>query len=313
MLRAIDLFSGAGGFSRGFAEEGFEVTHAVEIQKPHAAAYAQNFPGTKVLHEDIRQVPGFGASPDVVIGGPPCEAFTGANARRQPDALARLYGDARGALVLEFVRCLEMVKPRAFVMENVVGVAEGPLREALRTEFRRAGFATVFFNALRAEEHGTPSRRERMFVSNIPLQPKPERGRVTVAEALHDLPPPGPTPPNHEPVPLSPEKAAKVARLRPGASLVKYASASGRGLANWSRLYADQLAPPVLGRSRFVHPGGGRVLTVREQARLMGYPDGHVFAGGRDAQFEQVGESVPPPLARAIAGEVLRYLQAVAR
>ncbi|MCA1813187.1 MAG: DNA cytosine methyltransferase, partial [Halobacteriales archaeon] len=69
-------------------------------------------------------------------------------------------------------------------------------------------------------------------------------------------------------------------------------------------------APPVLGRTRFVHPGGGRILTVREQARLMGYPDTHVFDGGFEAQFEQVGESVPPPLARAVAGEVAGFLAA---
>lgn len=306
----VDLFAGGGGFSRGFVQAGFEVAHAVELQKPHAAAYQQNFPGTRVFQEDIRQVQGFGVKPDVLLGGPPCEAFTGANARRRPDAKARLYSDARGQLVLEFVRIAEMLKPRVFVMENVVGVAEGPLRDCLRDEFRRAGYPTVFFNVLRAEEHGLASRRERMFVSNIPIEPKPAKRSLTVGEALFGLPPPGPSPPNHEPVPLSPEKQRKVARLRPGQSLVRFASASGRGLVNWMRLYPDQVAPPVMGRSRFVHPGGGRVLTVREQARLMGFPDEHVFAGGRDAQFEQVGEAVPPPLARAIAGEVRGYLEA---
>jgi DNA (cytosine-5)-methyltransferase 1 len=309
----VDLFSGSGGFSRGFAQEGFTLAHAVEVQKPHAAAYAVNFPQAQVHAEDIRGLPGLGLRPDALIGGPPCEAFTGANARRQPDAKARLYNDPEGSLVLEFVRFAEMLKPRVVVMENVVGVAEGPLRDCLREEFRRAGYPTLFFNVLRAEKHGTPSRRERLFVSNIPLQPKPQKQTILVGEALHDLPPPGPSPPNHEPVPLSPGKEAKVRRLRPGQSLVKFASASGRGLANWSRLYADQLAPPVLGRSRFVHPGEPRVLTPREQARLMGYPDEHLFAGGRESQFEQVGESVPPPLARAIAGEVRAYLGATKR
>jgi DNA (cytosine-5)-methyltransferase 1 len=310
---AIDLFSGAGGFSRGFAQAGFEVTHAVELEKPHSAAYAANFPGTKLFNEDIRQVGGFGARPAALIGGPPCEAYTGANAQRKADPLERLYNDADGGLVLEFVRVLEMLKPRVFVMENVVGVAEGPLRGALQAEFRRAGYPTLFFNVLRAEEHGTPSRRERMFVSNLPLAPKVAKAPITVAEALHDLLAPGPSPANHEPYALTPEKAAKVRRLRPGEALVRFKSASGRGLSNWQRLYSDQLAPPVLGRTRLVHPGEPRVLTVREQARLMGYPDEHVFAGGRDAQYEQVGESVPPPLARAIAGEVARYLEAVAR
>lgn len=311
MPTLVDVFSGSGGLSRGFVEAGFEPTHAVEVQKPHAAAYAANFPGARLFAEDIRQVHDLGARPDALVGGPPCEAFTGANARRQPDPKARLYGDERGSLVLEFVRVAEMLRPRVFVMENVVGVADGVLRDCLKDEFRRAGFPTVFFNVLRAEEHGTPSRRERMFVSNIPLEPKPQGRAATVAEALHGLPPPGPAPANHEPSPLSPEKQRKVERLRTGQSLVRFASASGRGLANWMRLHPDQLAPPVLGRSRFVHPGGGRLLTVREQARLMGYPDEHVFAGGRDAQYEQVGESVPPPLARAIAGEVRAFLGAL--
>jgi DNA (cytosine-5)-methyltransferase 1 len=305
----VDLFAGSGGFSRGFAQEGFEVLAAVELERSHAAAYAANFPKAQVRNEDVRGTPALG-SPDVLIGGPPCEAFTGANARRQPDPRARLYEDARGQLLLEFVRLLGEMRPRVFVMENVVGVAEGPLRDALRQEFARAGYPTLFFNVLRAEEHGTPSRRERMFVSNLPLQPKPQRATITVQEALAGLPPPGPVPANHEPHPLSPEKQAKVARLRGGQALVRYGSASGRGLSNWQKLYADQLAPPVLGRTRFVHPTEARVLTVREQARLMGYPDEHAFAGGRDAQYEQVGQSVPPPLARAIAGEVRGYLEA---
>ncbi|HEV8359098.1 MAG TPA: DNA cytosine methyltransferase, partial [Candidatus Thermoplasmatota archaeon] len=184
MPTAVDLFAGAGGFSRGFGEAGFDVLHAVELQRAHADAYAANFPATKVHNDDIRQLPGLGVRPDVLIGGPPCEAYTGANARRRPNPLDRLYADAEGSLVLEFVRLAEMLKPRAFVMENVVGVADGPLRAALQAEFRRVGFPTVFFNVLRAEEHGTPSRRERMFVSNLPIQPKPAPGPITVGEAL---------------------------------------------------------------------------------------------------------------------------------
>ena len=69
-------------------------------------------------------------------------------------------------------------------------------------------------------------------------------------------------------------------------------------------------APTVMGSSRFIHPYEDRLLTVREQARLMGFPDYHVFLGGKDAQYDMVGEAVPPPLAKAIAGEVLRYLDA---
>ena len=64
-----------------------------------------------------------------------------------------------------------------------------------------------------------------------------------------------------------------------------------------------------MGSSRFIHPFRDRLLTVREHARLMGFPDNHIFIGGRDVQFNEVGEAVPVPLARAIAREVKRYLK----
>jgi len=63
-----------------------------------------------------------------------------------------------------------------------------------------------------------------------------------------------------------------------------------------------------MGSRRFVHPFEDRVLTVREQARLMGFPDDHVFLGTKDSQFNQVGEAVPPPLANAIARYIMRIL-----
>ncbi len=76
------------------------------------------------------------------------------------------------------------------------------------------------------------------------------------------------------------------------------------------RLNPWKPAPTVMGSVRFVHPFEDRVLTVREQARLMGFPDDHVFFGPKDSQFNQIGEAVPPPLARAIAGGVvLKYLE----
>ncbi len=74
------------------------------------------------------------------------------------------------------------------------------------------------------------------------------------------------------------------------------------------RLNPWKPAPTVMGSVRFVHPFEDRVLTVREQARLMGFPDNHVFFGPKDSQFNQIGEAVPPPLARAIAKVVLKHL-----
>ena len=76
----------------------------------------------------------------------------------------------------------------------------------------------------------------------------------------------------------------------------------------WTRLPADRVAPTVKGLGRFVHPVEDRLLTPREHARLMGYPDDFVFHGSKNEQYNQVGESVPPPLSRAIAREVRRQV-----
>lgn len=309
MYSLIDLFAGSGGFSRGFAAAGFTPTLAVEAFPPHAVAYATNFPGSRVEVLRVEEITDWPKC-DVLIGGPPCEPFTGANPNRSQDAAKRLTEDPVGRLVLESARIAGIVKPRVFVMENVPGVAAGAAEKILRDSFSGAGYSRIWVNRLHAEEHGTPSRRTRVFVSNIPIAPRKTPAIITIAEALAGLPPPDTGFSNHETTTVSPEKSEKIRTLRPGSSFVKYKGATGRGHSNWTRLYGDQLAPPVMGKSRFIHPVEDRLLTVRENARLMGFPDEHVFSGGRETQYEQAGEAVPPPLARAVASEVLAYLDA---
>ncbi|PLJ77687.1 MAG: DNA (cytosine-5-)-methyltransferase [Thermofilum sp. NZ13] len=315
MFRLLDLFAGAGGFSRGFKEEGFRIELGVENMPVIAETYAANFPEAKVLASDIREVHSseilklLGGRPDVVIGGPPCEGFTRANPRRREDPYERLYDDPLGSLVLHFIRIVGDLEPKVFVMENVPGIVDDGLDVLLRREFAAVGFSKIYFNILRAEDYGTPSHRTRIFISNIPINP-PKGRKVVVLEAIKDLPPPDAYHgiPNHEPVPLGPRRFKRISKLKWGEPLVRYRGYKGRVLHNIIRLHPYRVAPTVMGSSRFVHPFEDRLLTVREQARLMGFPDHHVFLGGRDLQFNQVGEAVPVPLARAIAREVKKYL-----
>lgn len=314
----IDLFSGGGGFARGFELAGFKVVAAVDNYPPAAKTYKVNFPHAYMIADDIKEVNGeeilslAGLMPgevDVVIASPPCEPFTGANPRRRSDPLERIYDDPAGQLYLHAIRLIGEVKPKLFVIENVPGILEAPIRRAIARELSRAEYRRVYFNILNAEEHGTPSRRTRVFVSNIKIQPPKRRG-PTVEEALKNLPPPGSSwPPNHEPPP-SPGRRheRRLPRLRWGEALIYYEGAGGRRLPNYIRLDPRKPAPTVMGTSRFIHPYEDRLLTVREQARLMGFPDYHVFLGSRDAQYDQVGEAVPPPLAKAIACHLLIYL-----
>jgi len=316
MYKVIDLFAGAGGFSRGFKEESFKIIGAIENFKPVAEAYSTNFPETKIVVDDIKNVDALefidyiGDEPDVIIGGPPCEPFTRANARRYPNPLDRLYKDPIGRLVLHFIRFVADIQPKVFVMENVPGILEGELAEALRKEFKRVGYERIYFNKLRAEDYGTPSRRLRVFISNIPIRPPKVKRKIRVIDAIGDLPEPDDIHdiPNHEYVPLSPRKLKKIRRLKWGQALIHYGGAEHRVYTNFVRLHPYKLAPTVMGSSRFIHPFRDRLLTVREHARLMGFPDDHIFIGGRDVQFNEVGEAVPVPLARAIAREVKKYL-----
>ncbi|MCC6062763.1 MAG: DNA cytosine methyltransferase, partial [Desulfurococcales archaeon] len=87
-----------------------------------------------------------------------------------------------------------------------------------------------------------------------------------------------------------------------------FEGAEGKRFYNYMRLDPYDLAPTIMGSSRFIHPFEDRLLTVREQARLMGFPDHHIFVGGRDEQYNQVGEAVPPPLAKAIASYIISKL-----
>lgn len=308
----LDLFCGAGGFSRGFEEAGYEVVGGIDVDPVVAETFRLSFPSAKVVVQDIRELSSWdlvekiGEEPEVVIGGPPCEPFTRTNAKRMRNPLDRLYTDPDGMLILHFIRLVGDLRPKVFVMENVVDVAEGPLADALRAEFRRVGYSEIYFNLLRAEEHNTPSIRRRLFISNVRINPPKSLRRLSVLDAIGDLPSPYSIHdiPNHEPTPLPQKKLKRVTRVGWGGALMKYRGATGK-FKNFMRLNPFMPAPPVTGLKRFIHPFEDRMLTVREHARLMGFPDHHVFLGNRELQYNQVGEAVPVPLAREIAAYLL--------
>jgi DNA (cytosine-5)-methyltransferase 1 len=313
-VKVVDLFCGAGGFSCGFALEGFDVVYGVDSLRIVAETFSRNFPRAHVVIDDIKNI-GFEdvlsivSDVDVVIGGPPCEPFTEANIKRMRNPIDRLYSDPIGQLVLHFIRIVGDVKPRVFIMENVPQIIDGELKESLIHEFRRAGYGEVYFNILRAERYGTPSVRRRIFISNIPLKPKRQKPKVVI-EAIKDLPEPSldPEVPNHIFVPVTHRRERRIAKLRWCDALVYFRGARGVH-KNWIRLHPYRLAPTVMGNSRFIHPFENRLLTPREHARLMGFPDSHVFLGSVDMQYNMIGEAVPPPLARAIAAEVKKWIQ----
>lgn len=321
-MRIVDLFSGAGGFASGFASGSNESHVAIDIDKFALDTYRINYPRATTLQRNINHLHSSEIEhvvtepPDVVIASPPCEEFSRANPRSSSPARDRIYGIGTARLVLDAIRIIGDISPRVFIIENVAGILESGGREILRREMRRVGIDTVYFNLIRAHRHGNPSRRLRVFISNLRLR-LPHYPTPKVMEVIGDLPPmnfealltPGIEVANHIFVPISEAKMKRVRKTGWGRGVKYFRVSKKKAVPNWVRLRPNQISTSIIGLSRYIHPFENRLLTVREHARLMSYPDSFLFTGPTDSQYNQVGESVPPAISHLIAKEVETYLE----
>jgi DNA (cytosine-5)-methyltransferase 1 len=156
-LTLVDLFAGCGGMTRGFEDsDAFRSVFAVEFDRDAAATYVANF-GDHVACGPIEDVAAFPAA-DVVIGGPPCQGFSPLN--------REAVGFERRGLWREYLRALEAIEPRAFVMENVPEL----LRSAEFAEFQKRAESLGFkveSDILNAADFGVPQRRRRAIVIGL--------------------------------------------------------------------------------------------------------------------------------------------------
>lgn len=315
-MNILDLFCGAGGFSSGFTEQA--VHHLAIDCDPHAiATYKENYPRAETWLTDISRIHSMEIAdrmrrgPDVILASPPCEEFSRANPESRRPAADRIYGRGSASFLLDAIRIIGDLSPQVFIIENVAAILYSGGREIILRELARVGFRDVQFNLIRAHQHGNPSKRLRVFISNVRLQPRRQKP-PTVVEAIGNLPPlcttaildPGKSAPNHELIPLTRERERAVQKTGFGRGARHFRATSGRSRANWVRLRPNRLATSVIGLSRYIHPYEDRLLTVREHARLMSYPDSFIFHGSTDSQFNQVGESVPPVISRLLREEV---------
>lgn len=179
---------------------------ALEYDPVHAATHLFNFSGCEVVCRDARYVTGpeieqvarqrwEAAYPslewpgiDVVIGGPPCQGFSTGGKRN--------HSDERNHLVLEFVRLVEEIRPKAFCMENVAGFLEARHSEVRQVAIRRLQEAGYLISGadstVNVRDYGVPQSRKRVVLlgakDEAPSMPSPRGGRVSVAEALEGLP-----------------------------------------------------------------------------------------------------------------------------
>ncbi|MEM7535336.1 MAG: DNA cytosine methyltransferase [Chloroflexota bacterium] len=168
-LQVIDLFAGAGGFGLGFEMAGFDVVCSLEIDKWACDTLRANRNQHMIIESDIHNFQTNGDiqsicpyTPDVIIGGPPCQGFSIAGpAQKDPK-------DPRNSLFMDFARWVEYIQPRVFVMENVKGLltrrnSEGErVTDIITKTFEILGYSVDLWR-LNAAHYGVPQTRERIF------------------------------------------------------------------------------------------------------------------------------------------------------
>jgi DNA (cytosine-5)-methyltransferase 1 len=163
----IDLFAGAGGISEGFRQAGFRPIAATDIDPDACATYALNFPEARVIHGDLRaprvaqELLEASRGADVVVGGPPCQAFS------QVRNHVRLIDDPRNSLYKEFVHVVSEVLPPAFLMENVTGIDEMGFREQIVADLELGGEYLVEPQVIDAADVCVPQTRRRLIFIGV--------------------------------------------------------------------------------------------------------------------------------------------------
>lgn len=194
MIKAVDIFSGAGGMSLGAINAGIKVELAVEANKYAAETYSHNHPGTRVFADDIRKLSKkdlkISGDNTILFGGPPCQGFSTSNQK------TRNKENKDNWLFLEFVRIAKLWKPDWFIFENVSGLVEtgkGFFLKKTMDHFEKAGFHCVYW-VLNSVDFGVPQKRKRLFIIGSRQGLTPEKPlslaekEITVQEAIRDLP-----------------------------------------------------------------------------------------------------------------------------
>lgn len=349
-LSAFSLFSGAGGLDLGVENAGFRTVFAVEYEQlavdtlnANRKRYFRELPlmsttdVTSVEPRSLMRRLGIRKGEiDLLIGGPPCVAFSKSGFHLDYKREGR---DPRANLLQDYFRFLEGMKPRAFMLENVFGLAyrnhSAPFLDALLKGIASIGYS-VTLGVLNAADFGVPQNRQRLFIVGsrdgkelrlprpthwgaLERRAKPVgadklQPHVTAGVALSEVTS-GPEPQER----VNGKYGHLLAEIPPGGNYQHYTEHEGhpRPLFKWRsrfwtfllKLDPNRPASTIQGQpGPYVGPfhWENRRLRVPELKRLQSFPDDYEFCGSRRDVQLQIGNSVPPGLAQAVAA-ALRF------
>lgn len=342
-MRAISLFSGAGGMDVGFKNAGYKVIGANEFDTHACKTFQANHPETALFEGDIADhidnLAQFN-NIDVVFGGPPCQGFSVAGRMDQ--------NDPRSKLIFRYADAIDAIRPMAFVMENVkaLGMLEkfADVRKELMTRFYKAGYSSSM-HILNAKDFGVPQARERVFFigfknDNKKIMQKDFRRYYSVPpslrEAIIHLGRAGST--NNRRIcnakvtlaakpilrkspyagmmfngqgrPLNPDGWASTLPASMGGNRTPIIDESHLydNDSSWVERYHSHLMNGGQPYEMFEAPPNLRRLTMDEAILLQGFPAEYQFHGSTSRIFNQIGNAVPCKLAEVVAKVVKNAL-----
>lgn len=342
----IDLFCGAGGLSYGFEQAGYNIILGIDNDEFALKTFVANHKNAKGLCCDITSINYTSTikniignkDVDLIVGGPPCQGFSIAGSRN--------FDDPRNKLYLSYIKLVEEIKPKAFIIENVPGIIslfKGEVKNNIINRFSQMGYK-VSYKVLCASDYGVPQNRKRVIFVGILnsnqsfIFPDIDKEFVTCKMALSDLPDLtdelGEEVQKYKTKPLNDyqllmrknsnvvqnhiaaahsEKIKNIISLVPDGGNYKDLPVEYKNSRNfhvaWTRFNSNKPAPTIdTGHRHHFHYKHNRVPTVRECARLQSFPDHFIFYGNKTQQFRQVGNAVPPLMSQKIAENLLNFL-----
>lgn len=329
MIKLISLFSGAGGLDLGFERAGFDIVIANEYDKSIWDTYEKNHTA-RLIKGDIRDIneSDFPDDIDGIIGGPPCQSWSEAGAQRG-------ICDSRGKLFFEYIRILREKQPKFFLAENVSGMLANKHSDAVKniiSQFEDCGY-NITLNLVNAADYGVPQDRKRVFYIGFrrdlgadfefPVPTTPEQyQKITLRQAIDDL--------EFTAVPAKPGNKTNGKLQVPNNEYYIGAYSTIFMSRNRVRSWDEQgFTVQASGRQCQLHPRAPKMLfveknkrifvpgkeslyrrlTVRECARLQGFPDDFEFIYNYvDDGYKMVGNAVPVHLAYLIAKQIRKTL-----
>ena len=345
MIKVFDFFSGCGGTSLGFIMAGMDVVFGLDNDPDAAETFRMNIKGATFLQEDIRNVKAdvlaqqFASSRSKSLFSccAPCQPFS-------KQSRAKSQGDPRRSLLPEFGRFVQRWKPDYVFVENVPGLQRveghnGPLPEFIA--LLNAMSYSFDLKIVPALAFGVPQKRERLILmaakSGAVQIPPPTHGTrsrpvLTVRDWIGGLPTlragsTDPEDPDHRAMALSPVNLQRIAATPEGGgrddwpkSLWLDCHKQCHGHSDvYGRLAWDRPAAGLTTRcisysnGRFGHPTQDRAISVREAACLQTFPRAYTFVGTLESKARQIGNAVPPLMAKAIGRVYVKHAAKVLR